>query len=76
MRRQAFITALLRRLTRVRTANNLDDSQFWATGVFGMISAAALLGALEPAERDRLDDLACNAQNIRETELRARRVCP
>ena len=74
MSRQAFITTLQRRLSRVRYACNLADTQFWSVRIFGMISGAALLGAIEPAERDRLDDLTANAQNIREAELRAQGV--
>lgn len=74
MSRQPFIELVKSRLTRLRAAVSLADSAFWAAGLYGMISAGFLLGALEPAERDRLDDLAANAQNIREAELRAQGV--
>ncbi len=70
MIRQGFITTLQRRLTRVRQAACLADAQFWATGVYGMTSAAFLLAALTFEERERLDDLIANAQNTREAELR------
>lgn len=74
MIRNGFITTLQRRLTRVRQAACLADAQFWATGALGMTSAGFLLGALSFQERDRLDDLIANAQNTRESELRAQGV--
>lgn len=71
MIRAGFITTLLRRLTRVRTAATITDAEYWATCVYGMTSAGFLLGVLSFEERDRLDDLIANAQNTREAELRA-----
>lgn len=74
MNRQGFLTTLQRRLTRVRQAVCQADTQFWASGAYGMISGGFLLGALSLEERDRLDALAASAQNIREAELRAQGV--
>ena len=74
MNPQSFFTALRRRLTRVRQASCLADAQYWSSSVYGMISGGFLLGAFSPEERDRLDELAANAQSTRETELRAQGV--
>lgn len=74
MIREGFISTLQRRLNRVRSAATLAETQFWATGIYGMLSAAFLLNALSFEERDRLDDLTANALATREAELRAQGV--
>jgi len=74
MSRESFIVPLKRWLLRLRYASTLADVQFWSGSIYGMNSATFLLGAIEPDERDRLDDLNINARHIREAELRAQGV--
>lgn len=71
MSRKALIDAFKRRLNFCRRAPNQADVDYWAGYCLGSFSAAGLLGAIEPEERERLDLLAYNAQAQRFDELRA-----
>lgn len=69
-----FIEIMLSRLWRVRNAINNPGTEYWGTLSRGCISGAFLVGGIDVHERDRLDELVANAQNIRESELRKQGV--